>query len=48
MRALLGAIGRGDARATKPILDRIWPAPATREEARPVIQLVVDAQDLLA
>ena len=48
VRALLDAIERGDARAPKAILDRIWPAPATKGETRPVIQLVVDAQDLLA
>ena len=31
-----------------PILDRIWPAPATKGEPKPVIKLVVDAQDLEA
>ncbi len=46
VRALLDAIERGDARAAKAILDRIWPAPATKGQARAVIQLVVDAQDL--
>ena len=46
VRALLDAIERGDARAAKLILDRIW--PATKEESKPVIQLVLDAQDLLA
>ncbi len=48
VRALLDAIERGDARAAKAILDRIWPAPATKGEAKPVIQLVVDSQDPLA
>ncbi len=48
VRALLGAIERGDARAARPILDRIWPAPATREEPKPAIQIVVDARDLEA
>ena len=48
VRALLEAIERGDARAAKPILDRIWPALATKGEPKPVIKLAVDAQDLLA
>ena len=46
VRALLNAIERGDARAAKRILDRIWPAPATKGEPKPVIKLAVDAQDL--
>ncbi len=46
VRALLDAIERGDARAAKPVLDRIWPAPATKGEPKPVIKLVVDALDL--
>jgi len=28
------------------VLDRIWRAPATKGEPKPVIKLVVDAQDL--
>ncbi len=47
VRALLDAIERGDARAAKPVLDRIWPAPATKGEPKPPVQfVVVDAQDL--
>jgi hypothetical protein len=39
----LDAIERGDGRAAKPILDRIWP-PA-KQEARQAIELHFDAQD---
>jgi len=47
VRTLLAATERGDARAAKLLLDRIWPAPTTKEEAKPVLQLVVvDEQDL--
>ena len=45
MRALLDAIERGDARAAKPILDRIWPAAATKEDRKPAVILRFDAQD---
>ena len=45
MRALLDAIERGDARAAKPILDRIWPAPAAKEKSKPAVILHFDAQD---
>ena len=45
-RALLDAIERGDEWAARPVLDRIWRAPATKGEPKPVIKLVVDAQDL--
>ncbi len=43
VRALLDAIERGDARAAKPILDRIWPAPATKEDPKPTVILRFDA-----
>ena len=45
VRALLDAIERGDARAAKPILDRIWPAPAAKEDPKPTVILRFDAQD---
>lgn len=35
VRALLDAIERGDARAAKPVLGRVWPAPATKGEPKP-------------
>ncbi len=44
--ALLGAIERGDARAAKPVLDRIW--PAAKGEPKPAVHLHFDAQDLEA
>ena len=43
VRALLDAIERGNGRAAKLILDRIWP-PA-KQEARQAIELHFDAQD---
>ena len=46
VRALLDAIERGDARAAKPILDRIWPAPDKRQKSLQAVKLVLDAQDL--
>ena len=45
VRALLTAVERGDVRAAKAILDRIWPAPATKEESKPAVHLHFDAQD---
>jgi hypothetical protein len=48
VRGLLDGVEQGDARAAKLLLDRIWPAPATREEPKPAIVLRFDAQDLEA
>ncbi len=48
VRALLDSIERGDARAARPVLDRVWPAPATKGEPKQAVQIVVDAQDLEA
>ena len=43
VRSLLDSIERGDYRAAKPFLDRIW--PQVREEAKVGITLVFDAED---
>ncbi len=42
VRALLDAAERGDGRAAKPMLDRIW--PATKQESKQPIELYFDAQ----
>jgi len=43
VRALLDASERGDGRAARLVLDRIWP-PA-KQEAKQTIELYFDAQD---
>ena len=48
VRALLDAVERGDTRVAKPVLDRIWPPPASEGESKPTVVLRFDAQDALA
>ena len=43
VRTLLDATERGDARAAKLLLDRVW--PAAKDEPKPALILHFDAQD---
>ncbi len=45
VRALLDATERGDGRAAKLLLDRVWPPPAAKVDSNQTVVLHFDAQD---